>query len=258
MTDFVARPKDSHDKPADGISLDGLVVICGNYGSGKSEVSVNLAAEKSISGQRVRLADLDLVNPYFRSREARNVLESLGVEVILPDLKYFYADLPILSRSVGGLIKGATSLNILDVGGDDAGARVLSSLADAFSGKSVSVLQVVNPNRPQTASVSGVMRIRHGIEAASRMQVTGWIGNANLIDETSMETVLEGYDFLRALSQSSGIPIAFITAPESLRHHPEFKRIDAPILFIRRQLVPPWKPSARIGVGLRPLFSEKG
>jgi hypothetical protein len=250
--------KNIHGEVLDGIVLDGLVVICGNYGSGKSEVSVNLAAEKSLCGQKVRLADLDLVNPYFRSREAKAVLESLGVEVILPDMKYFHADLPILSRSVGGMIKGGASLNILDVGGDDVGARVLSSLADAFSGKSVSVLQVVNPNRPQTASISGVMRIRHGIEAASRLKLTGWIGNANLIDETSVETVLEGYGFLRELSQESGLPVAFITAPESLRDHPGLRRIDAPILFIRRQLVPPWKASARIGVGLRPLFSEKG
>ncbi len=246
------------DRPTDSIALNGLVVICGNYGSGKSEVSINLAAYKRSRGYTVRLADLDLVNPYFRSREAKTVLESLGIDVILPDLKYFHADLPILSRNVAGMIKGGSSLNILDVGGDDVGARVLSALADAFGGQSISVLQVVNPNRPQTSTMEGVHRIRAGIEAASRLKITGWIGNANLIDETDVETVLEGYEFLKDLSKTSGLPIAFITVPEALRANDAWKRVDVPILSIHRQLVPPWKPSTRIGVGLRPLFSEKG
>jgi len=257
MQEFHQNRDPSSDRPTE-IALEGLVVICGNYGSGKSEVSINLAASKRSNGYTVRLADLDLVNPYFRSREARAVLEALGIEVILPDLKYFHADLPILSRNVAGMIKGGTSLNILDVGGDDVGARVLSALADAFVGQPVSVLQVVNPNRPQTRTMEGVGRIRAGIEAASRLKVTGWVGNANLIDETDVETILEGYAFLQELSKASGLPIAFITAPEDLRADDALKRVDVPILSIRRQLVPPWKPSARLGVGLRPLFSEKG
>lgn len=246
------------DRPADTIALDGLVVICGNYGSGKSEVSINLAAFKRSCGYTVRLADLDLVNPYFRSREARGALEALGIDVILPDLKYFHADLPILSRNVGGMIKGRTDLNILDVGGDDVGARVLSALADAFAGQPVTVLQVVNPNRPQTSTIAKVRHIRAGIEAASRLRLTGWIGNANLIDETDVETVLEGYEFLLDLSKESGLPIAFITVPEALRADEALRRVDVPILSIHRQLVPPWKPTDRLGVGLRPLFSEKG
>ena len=106
------------------IELDGIVVVTGNYGSGKTEVSVNLAVEKKASGIDVRLADLDLVNPYFRAREARQQLRALGIEVILPHEQYMSADLPILVPEVAGAIREQSAMVILDAGGDDVGATV--------------------------------------------------------------------------------------------------------------------------------------
>ena len=133
------------------ISLNGLVVIVGNYGSGKTEISINLAVNRRQAGFNVGIADLDLVNPYFRAREARIALTDFGIKVILPPEQYLQADLPILSPSIAGMIRESSDLVILDVGGDDAGAMVLSALADAFKGKQVHMLQVINPLRPPQA-----------------------------------------------------------------------------------------------------------
>ncbi len=222
------------------INLNGLVVIVGNYGSGKTEVSINLAVNRKRAGLNVGIADLDLVNPYFRTREARITLTDLGIKVILPPEQYLQADLPVLSPAIAGMIRESGDLMILDVGADDAGARVLSALADAFSGKRVHMLQVVNPLRPQTSTVSSCLTMRNEIEKAAQLTITGLIGNANLIDETSAEDIYSGYEFVQTVSQSSGLPLEFITVSQELLPKIDMKRFSCAVLPIARQLVPPW------------------
>jgi hypothetical protein len=157
-------------------------------------------------GIDVRIADLDLVNPYFRTREARGSLAELGVEVVLPPEQYLQADLPILSPQVAGLIRRPSPLTLLDVGGDDVGATILATLEDELKGKSLRVLQVINPLRPFTETVEGCLKIRKQIEQASRLSIDGIIGNANLIDETTADDIYDGYDFVNGLCESSGLP----------------------------------------------------
>ena len=106
------------------ICLKGIVIISGNYGSGKTEVAINLAVYRKSQGTDVRVADLDIVNTYFRTREARRQLADLGIEVVLPPEQYMQADLPIISRSISGLIRHPSALTILDVGGNNVGAMV--------------------------------------------------------------------------------------------------------------------------------------
>ncbi|MBW1765948.1 MAG: cobalamin biosynthesis protein CbiA, partial [Deltaproteobacteria bacterium] len=110
------------------INLTGIVIIVGNYGSGKTEISINLAVNRKLKGIDVRIADLDLVNPYFRTREARGQLSELGIDVVLPPEKYLQADLPILSPSISGMIRQPNQLTLLDAGGDGVGATVLATL----------------------------------------------------------------------------------------------------------------------------------
>jgi hypothetical protein len=223
------------------ISLNGIVAIVGNYGSGKTEVSINLAVNRKRAGLAVRIADLDLVNPYFRTREAKNALEELGIELVLPPREYLQADLPILSPSIAGMIRQSEGLAILDVGGDDAGATVLAALANAFSGVHVHMLQVVNPFRPQTATLEGCLKIKDEIEKAAKLTITGLIGNANLIDETGTEEIYNGYDFLQKLTTASGLPLEFVTVAQEILPDIEIQRFACPVLTITRQLVPPWK-----------------
>lgn len=223
------------------IDFSGILVIVGNYGSGKTEIAVNLAVLEKRNGKAVKVADLDLVNPYFRTREARNQLKDLDIEVILPPSQYMAADLPILSARVAASIRQKDFLTILDAGGDHVGATVLAALAESLKSRPVTMLQVINPFRPYTDTVAGCMRICREIEGAAKMKVDGIVGNANLIDETEADHIYEGYEFVRKVSRESGLPLEFITVGEALLPDIELERFSCPVLTVKRQLVPPWR-----------------
>ena len=229
------------------LELSGIVIIVGAYGSGKTEVAINLAVHMNAAGTAVRLADLDLVNPYFRSREARQALRRLGIDVVLPPAPYMQADLPILTPEVSGMLRHPSGLTLLDVGGDDVGATVLAALADAMEGKTLQVLQVINPNRPYTDTVSGCLKMREAIEAKARMTITGIIGNANFMEETTEQDILAGYTFSKNVAQAADIPLVFITTPAVLLTRLDKKDIHCPVLELRRQLVPPWRQADALG-----------
>ena len=221
--------------------MKGIVAVVGNYGSGKTEVCINLAVQRKLAGVDVRIADLDLVNPYFRTREAKGPLSEMGIELVLPPEQYLQADLPILSPLVAGMIRQPAELTLLDVGGDDAGATILATLGDAFKNRAVRMLQVVNPLRPFTETFEGCLKIREEIEQAAKLAVDGIIGNANLIDETSADEIYDGFEFVNKLSEQSGLTLEFITVARGLLPAIDTRRFSCPILPIDRQLVPPWE-----------------
>ena len=229
-----------------GINLEGIVVIVGNYGSGKTEISINLAVNKRREGMDVRVADLDLVNPYFRTREARKTLTKLGIDVVIPAESYLQADLPILNPAIAGMIRQPSQLTVIDVGGDDVGATVLASLTDAFRDKTYHMLQIVNPMRPYTDTVAGCMKIREQIESASKMIINGLVANPNLIDETRPQDITQGYDFVENYSKESGLGLNFIAITADLVTKIDANRFECPILPIQRQLVPPWKKARKL------------
>jgi hypothetical protein len=230
-----------------GIKLSGVIVIVGNYGCGKTEVSVNLAVYHKRSGIQVKIGDLDLVNPYFRTREAKQALSNLGIDVILPPKQFLQADLPILTPEIYGMIQSPGELSILDVGGDRVGATVLSTLAHIFSNQEVKMYQVVNPYRPFSNTIKGCLSLKDQIETASRLKVCGIIGNANLIEETTSDIINKGYAFVKKLSRESDIALKCITAPIELMSDDMKNRFDCPVLPIERQLVPPWKKANVLG-----------
>jgi hypothetical protein len=225
------------------LNFNGIVIIAGNYGSGKTEVAINLSVHQQCNGLQVSVADLDLVNPYFRTREARKVLADMGVQMVLPPDELLQADLPVLAPQVIGLIKNPGDLAILDVGGDNVGATVLAALADGFreSHSPVTMLQVVNPFRPSTESLDGCLKMRASIEKAAGIAVNGWIGNAHMLTETTPARIEEGYRFMVALARESGIPLIFITAAARLVHRVAEIVSDCPVLPVFRQLVSPWE-----------------
>jgi hypothetical protein len=226
----------------DNLKLDmkGIVIICGNYGSGKTETAVNLAAKSRLGGKAVKITDLDLVNPYFRTREARGFLENLGVEVVLPDKQYMHADLPILAPAVADMIQDPAELTILDAGGDDVGVTVLAALGTFLSTQEVHMIQVINPFRPFTQTVEGCLQIKQEIETSSKLKVTGLVSNANLIDETTPDHIIEGYHFVQKVSETMGLPIEFITASSRIIPQLDMEKFHCPVLAIDRQLVFPW------------------
>ncbi|MBF0242352.1 MAG: ATP-binding protein [Desulfamplus sp.] len=223
------------------ISLGGIVIICGNYGSGKTETAVNLAFNRKKAGLDVAIADLDLVNPYFRTREARDALRDCGINVVLPEAKYMQADLPILAREVSGAIRNPPDLLILDAGGDDVGVTVLAALGDAFAGRKINMIQVINPFRPFTDSVKGCLKIMAEIEYTSKLKITALASNSNLMELTSIEDIYRGYELIQEVSMQSGREVKFITADLKFLPLLDMNRFEVPVLPIERRLLPPWK-----------------
>lgn len=218
-----------------------LVMIVGNYGSGKTEVSVNLSVKLHQSGKRVSIADLDIVNPYFRCREALELMEGYGIEVVTPPAAQRHADLPIVVPKLKGMLhpdKGCISL--FDVGGDDVGATLLSSFFEALGDQPYCLLQVINSRRPFTDTVEGCLKMKDSIERASRLRVTGFVVNSHLIEETTEEVILEGVELARQVSERCGVPIEFVAAMREYAESEQIQQLGLPVLKLDRIMLPPW------------------
>ncbi|UCC43124.1 MAG: cobalamin biosynthesis protein CbiA [Candidatus Zixiibacteriota bacterium] len=219
-----------------------VVVIVGGFGSGKSEVSVNLARVLAQQGDKpVSIGDLDIINPYFRSREAAEVLADLGVKSLVPPGSLAEADLPIIIPEIKSAIQKRDGLLILDVGGDDLGARVLSSLRDAFSADSYEFLMVLNLRRPFTSTVEGSLSVIGEIEDAAGLKLTGIISNTHLMDDTTDEIILEGLEVSREVAARTGLPIKFVSMETSIAGRFDPRKINLPVLTLNRELLKPWE-----------------
>lgn len=219
-----------------------ILTIVGGYGSGKSEIAVNLAALLARRGNSsVTLADLDIVNPYFRSREAKDALNLLGIRSIVPMGGQEHADLPIILPEIKGAIEHNKGTLILDVGGDDVGSRVLSSLTDAFPANGYEMLLVLNGNRPFTDTVNNCMKLIGEIETASRLKLTGLIANTHLLEETTPEIVYTGMELTRKVSEAASIPILFCCSTTGVAQELSAEKINVPMLALERMLLKPWE-----------------
>ncbi len=220
------------------------VLVVGDYGCGKTEVSVNLALHATDGGQRpVALADLDLVNPYFRSREAAEPLEENGVRVVMPEGGHQHADLPILLPSVKGLLQSTEGFSILDVGGDEVGARVLAAMAPAVDPAVHGFWFVVNKSRPFTDTADGCVDAVRRIEQTTGLSVSGLISNTHLMQDTTAEMVLDGLRLCADVGQALSVDVALVAVMDdvALTLTPEnIEDIDPPLLVLQRLMVPPW------------------
>ena len=191
-----------------GLTLRRVVAFAGPFGSGKTEIAINLASALAAKGARVSLADLDVVNPYFRSREAREVLERRGVRLFAPPPEMGFADLPVLAPGVAALISGEDPA-ILDVGGDAPGARVIGVFSCILRNVQHDVLFVVNASRPYAHTAGAAHLALRAWEEISGTRVTGIVANAHFLEETSRATVLHGLDVARETAQLAGLEVAF-------------------------------------------------
>lgn len=223
-----------------------LTLVVGNYGSGKTEVAVNLAIRLA-ADQPVTIVDLDLVNPYFRSREAQRLMEAHGIRVVVPPGDQAYADLPIILPEIQGMLhppEGWTT--VFDVGGDDVGARALAAFRPALGDAPYQLWQVVNSKRPFTSTVDGCLRMQASIERASRLAVTGLLANSHLIQDTTPETVVEGWRLARDLSAETNQPVRCVAVMDDVCANgaDSLEEVEAPLLRMQRYMLPPWLPGA--------------
>jgi hypothetical protein len=228
---------------------DQLIMVVGNYGSGKTEISVNLSILLAKSGKEVQIADLDIVNPYFRCREAFQLMQAHGVRVVVPPGSQAWADLPIVLPEIKGMLSPkAGQVNLFDVGGDPVGAKLLASMVEHLADRPYALWQVINSRRPFTDTIEGCLNMKQAIEQASRLKVTALVANSHLVTETTPEVIVEGYRLAREVSERSGAPIEFVTAMGDLAQSPVLAKIEAPVFQLQRYMLPPWLKKNEAGL----------
>jgi len=219
-----------------------IIAIVGGFGSGKTEVSVNLAKYfVATEKKQISIVDLDLVNPYFRSREAAKELEVLGIRAIMPPGGLYYADVPVLLPEIKGAIEQKDGKLILDIGGDAQGTRAFGSLADSIDLGDYEMLMVLNGRRPQTSDVAGSIKTMERIESTARLKFTGLISNTHMIDETTPEIVFEGYELAIEISRELGLPLQFISARRRTLEGMDTSVFECPVLPMTRSMLKPWE-----------------
>lgn len=186
-----------------------LVIVAGHYGSGKTEFSVNYALNCRDVYEHVSLADLDIINPYFRSRERKRLLEERGIHVIGSSIDNTTLEIPALSAEIYGLIQNKSIKAILDVGGDPAGARVISRFSEQIKRNEYTMLYVINGNRPDTDSKEKIIRYMKDIEKTSGLKVSGLINNTHMLKNTTVSDVERGHELSKAVFLETNIPIRY-------------------------------------------------
>lgn len=188
-----------------------LYVFVGAYGSGKSEVSVHFARKlrKENPDRKVLLADLDIINPFYRSVDARGILEKENIRVIAPNFANTNVDVPSVSGEMYSVFDDPEYIGVFDIGGEDMGARILSSMHSRFNNIPYRVYMVVNTLRPFTSDAQSIADIARELSAASRLPVHGLIDNTNLLEETSAEELTHSYPILMEASKITGIPFIY-------------------------------------------------
>lgn len=190
-----------------------LTLFAGHYGSGKTNIAVNYALFLAKAGKKVCIADLDIVNPYFRTKDSEEELSAAGITLVSPRFANSNVDLPALPAESYRLVQDKSTYGIMDIGGDDRGAYALGRFSEAIKAENdYRMAFVVNCYRPLTSTVEDTVEIMKEIEAACGLGFTCIVNNSNLGIETTAETVLESVDFVNELSSATGLPIWLTTA----------------------------------------------
>ncbi len=190
-----------------------LNIITGHFGSGKTEFALNLALAQK--GQTT-IVDMDTVNPYYRTADAKEILESNGIRVILPRFANTNVDLPALPSEIISVFTNHETTGIFDVGGDEDGALALGRYNPHFMKEPYEMYFVINARRPLTRTKEGIIEILREVEAASRLSVTKLVNATNLGPETTAEIVLEGQSIVEEVSRMTGIPVGYTAIKKGL------------------------------------------
>lgn len=194
-----------------------ISIFAGHYGSGKTNIAVNFAIQMKKDGLNVKIADLDIVNPYFRTKDSAEELAQAGVELISPAFANTNVDLPALPQEIYGLVQNKNFYAVFDVGGDDRGAYALGRYTPyILEENNYEMYFVVNFYRPLTTSVQEAYEIMQEIQAVSKIPFTAIINNSNLANETTAEDILNTQQEAEKLSRMANIPVVMTTVREDI------------------------------------------
>lgn len=186
-----------------------LYIFTGHFGSGKTETAVNFAFElkKSKPDSKVALLDLDIINPFFRSADAKEKLEKAGITVEIPLYANTNVDVPALTGKMGAIIGNLEYDVVLDIGGDDLGARAVGYYSDIIKNRAHTIYFVANSFRPFTSTIEAATKIFEEVEASTALKISGIVNNSNLLEHTTAQTVLDGLPLIENLARSKNVPV---------------------------------------------------
>ncbi len=217
-----------------------LNIFIGAYGSGKSEISVNVASDikKRHPEQNVLLADLDIVNPFYRSADAARRLENLDIRIISPSYANSNVDVPALSGEVYSIFDDESYVGVFDIGGEDLGANVLGSMHNRLLNIDYSLFMVVNTLRPFTSDEDSIIEMAQELEKAAKLPISGFINNTNLLEQTEFEDIVKGTEMIKRVSERTGVPLVAITVEDDRWSDEQVSSLkkEAQILCIKRNI----------------------
>ena len=196
-----------------------ITLLCGHYGSGKTNVALNWARHlKRLAAEReVVVADLDIVNPYFRTKDAEKWLDEAGVRLIVSPYANSNVDVPALPAETYAILDNPALTAVVDVGGDDRGALALGRYAESIVRENnYEMLLVINKFRPLTRTGADAVEVMREIEDAGKIKFTGIVNNSNLGDETTAEDVLSSQAYAAEIAEKTGLPVVMTTVKAEL------------------------------------------
>lgn len=224
---------------AEQISSHRILIITGHYGTGKTEFSVNLAMDLARAGQKVMLADLDIVNPYFRSRERKALLEEAGVQVICSSQACSDADIPSLPAEILTILEDRSRRGILDIGGDPDGARVLAQFQPKIITEDYQLIFVSNANRPEVETAEKAVSYLRSIESVTGLTCGALVDNTHLCGETTPEEIRRGSRLVEEISRQTGLPVLCSTAEKKIAD--QLGDFEKPVYPITIRMKKPWE-----------------
>lgn len=215
-----------------------ISIFTGHFGSGKTEVAVNYSIQLASRYQNVAIVDFDIVNPFFRTADVAKNLKDRGIYVLAPNYANTNVDVPSLPPEINMLFEKKEYHTVFDVGGDDLGAKVLSTYNESILHDDYEMYFVINIRRPMTYSQMGIEEMIWEIESSSRLKVTQLVNNTNLLGETTVEDFLEGKDIVDSVSKKLGIPVGFISGFRNVLE--KLPEDGTPRLYLEKHIKLPW------------------
>jgi hypothetical protein len=218
-----------------------ITILTGHFGSGKTEIAINLALRERKVHPKVAINDLDIINPYYRTRDIADEFIKHDIELIAPKGHLATADLPIVSGEIYRVLHDPSYRLMIDSGGDKDGATALGQYYNEWKHMEPEMLFVLNGNRPYVSTLEGAIETIERIEEASRLKVTGIINNTNIGTETTLDVIERGLILAQIVSRKKCIPLLYSTISEHLKDQTgEFTKVN-PVVYIRRYMRLPWE-----------------
>lgn len=201
-----------------------ITLLCGHYGSGKTNIALNMAYEIKQTYDNVAIADLDIVNPYFRTKDSAEELKEKGIRLIASEYAGTNVDIPALPQDMYSLTDDKTVKAVIDVGGDDRGALALGRISPKIMEENdYEAFLVINKYRPLTPDVASTLEVMAEIETAGNFEFTGIINNSNLGVLTTAEDVLNSAEYAESVAKATGLPLVYTSVNETLYNELEGK-----------------------------------